>query len=132
MLVLLHQVQDTLGRTSELAGVIPSLAEILWDLESPAYVEIYSERDNLLLARGEKRMGWVLTEMELSGARGGWDSPLRLRSTESELETSEGVGTDSLLSSPAMLHLAAGGELAERFVGRCAENARGSEDASLG
>ena len=132
MLVLLQRVQDTLGRTSELSGVIPSQAEILWDLESPAYVEVYSERDNLLLTKGERRTGWVLTETDLSGAGEGWDSPLRLRSSESALETSEGAGTDSLLSSPVMLHLAAGGEMAPRFVGRCAEHAGGADRATRG
>jgi cobyrinic acid a,c-diamide synthase len=126
MLVLMQRVQDALGRTSELAGVIPSQAEILWDLESPTYVEVHSERDNLL------RTGWVLTETDLSGAGEGWDSPLRLRSSESALETSEGMGTESLLSSPVMLHLAAGGEMAPRFVGRCAEHAGGGEPATPG
>jgi cobyrinic acid a,c-diamide synthase len=132
MLVLLERVQDTLGRTSELAGVIPSQAEILWDLESPAYVEVHSERDNMLLAKGERRTGWVLTETDLSGVGEGWDSPLRLQSSESALETREGVGTASLLCSPVMLHLAAGGEMAHRFVGRCVEDAGDTEQAADG
>jgi cobyrinic acid a,c-diamide synthase len=127
MLVLLDQVQDTLGRTSELAGVISSRAEILWDLESPVYVDVFSERDNLLLAKGERRTGWVLTEVELTGVGGGWDSPLRLRSSGSGFERREGAGSDSLLCSPAMLHFAAGREMATHFVGRCAEHGGAEE-----
>jgi cobyrinic acid a,c-diamide synthase len=120
MLLLLHKVQDTLGRTSELAGVIPTQGEILWDLDDPAYVQVTSERDNLLLAKGEKGTGWVLTEIELAGGIEGRDSPLKLRGSGAARERCEGTGTDSLVCSPAMLHFAAGREIAPRFVRRCA------------
>jgi cobyrinic acid a,c-diamide synthase len=123
MMVLLRKLQDTLGRTSELAGVIDAEAEILWDLEDPAYVEVLSERDNLALARGEKAIGWVLSEMELSGAGEGWDSPLLLRGSGETPARREGAGTDSLLCTPVMLHLAADREIAPRFMRRCAEYA---------
>ena len=76
MLLLLSRLQDTLGRTSELAGVIPAQGEILWDLQDPAYVEVASLRDNLLLAKGEKVMGWVSSEVELSEASQSWEPPL--------------------------------------------------------
>jgi cobyrinic acid a,c-diamide synthase len=119
MLVMMHKLQDTLGRTSELVGVIPVQGEILWDLEDPAYVDVTSVRDNLLLAKGERITGWVLSEVELAGTVQGWDSPLAIRGAGTVCERREGVGTDSLLCSPAMLHLAAGRELAPRFVRQC-------------
>jgi cobyrinic acid a,c-diamide synthase len=127
MLLLLQKVQDTLGRTSELVGVIPAQGEILWDLEDPAYVEVTSERDNLLLAKGEKKIGWVLTEVELTRAGQGWDSPLKLRGSGAASERREGAGSDSLLCSPGLLHLAAGRDMASRFVRHCEEYAAGRD-----
>lgn len=125
MMVLLRRVQDTLGRTSELAGVIDAEAEILWDLEEPVYVDVLSERDNLVLAKGEKTTGWVFTEIELSGAGNGRDSPLLLQASGNVPARREGAGTDSLLCSPAMIHLAVEPEMARRLVHRCAEYASG-------
>ena len=57
MLCLLSKIQDSLGRTLELADVVPAEGEILWDLDQPAYIDVTAERDNLLLARGETVKG---------------------------------------------------------------------------
>ena len=76
-------------------------------------------RDNLLLAKGERATGWVLSEVELASTLQGWDSPLALRGAGATHQRREGAGTDSLLCSLAMLHLAAGRELAPRFVRHC-------------
>ena len=51
MLLLLSRLQDFLGRTVELADVIPAEGEILWEMDEPGYVEITAERDNLLLSK---------------------------------------------------------------------------------
>jgi cobyrinic acid a,c-diamide synthase len=120
MLVLLERVQDSLGRTSELAGVVPAEGEILWELEEPAYVEVTALRDNLLLAAGERVTGWVLTDADLGGPGHRWDSPLAIRSGGVVGERGEGVGTASLLCTPALIHLAASRGAAARFVQRCA------------
>ncbi len=69
MLIMLAELQDTLGRTSEFAGVIPARGEILWDLEYPAYVEVRAARDNVLLGKGDRLTGWVLSELELNRVR---------------------------------------------------------------
>jgi cobyrinic acid a,c-diamide synthase len=119
MLLLLAELQDTLGRTSELASVIQARGEILWDLEDAAYVEVTSSRDNLLLAKGEKVMGWVFSEVELSGEGQAWDSPLVLRGVGTRKERRETFGNDSLLCSPALIHMAATRGAAGRFVEGC-------------
>ncbi len=124
-MILLKRVQDSLGRTSELAGVIDAEAEILWDLQDPAYVEVLAERDNLVLAKGDKITGWVVSETELSGDGGAWDSPLLLRGSGSVPARREGAGTDSLLCSPVMIHLAADRDIGPRFVSRCAAYSAG-------
>jgi cobyrinic acid a,c-diamide synthase len=120
MLLLLDKIQDLLGRSSDLAGVVAAQGEILWDLEDPAYVEITSLRDNLLLAKGDKATGWVLTDAEVVSAGSPWDSPLEIRGEGIIGERGEGVGTDTLLCTPVLVHLAASREAASRFVGRCA------------
>ncbi len=120
MLLLLDRIQDLLGRSSDLAGVIPAQGEILWDLEDPAYVEVTSLRDNLLLAKGEKAAGWVLTDAEVVSAGPPWDSPLKIRGAGVIGERGEGVGTDTLLCTPVLVHLAASRDAASRFVRQCA------------
>jgi len=120
MLILLQELQDSLGRSSELAGVLPARGEILWDFDEPAYVAITSRRDNLLFARGESALGWVLTDAEIGTTAGGWDSPLSIKGGGVFSEWGEGVGTDSLLCSPAFVHLAGSRDSALRFVRRCA------------
>jgi cobyrinic acid a,c-diamide synthase len=127
MLILLQSVQDSLGRTSELAGVVEAEAEILWDLQDPAYVEVLAERDSLVLAKGDKITGWVFTEMEVSGPGEAWHSPLLLRGSGNAPPRREGMGTDSLLCSPAMIHLAAQREMGPRFVSRCAAYSTGQK-----
>lgn len=120
MLLLLDKVQDLLGRTSDLAGVVPAQGEVLWDLEDPAYVEVTSLRDNLLLAKGEKTTGWVLTDAEVVSAGSPWDSPLKIRGEGVIGERGEGLSTDTLLCTPVLIHLAASRDAASRLVHRCA------------
>lgn len=119
MLLLLTRVQDSLGRTVEMAGVIPGDGEILWDLEEPAYVQVEAARDNLLLAEGEQVTGWVLTDVDTSNLAAVWDPPLVVRGPGLEGEQAEGLGTESLLCSRVFLHLASTPGLAARFVEAC-------------
>ena len=119
-LVLLNTVQDSLGRTAELAGVLPGEGEILWDLEDPAYVEVTAERDNPLLEKGQKVKGWVLTDVEVLDPAPTWDPPLVLRSAGVSGEQREGAATRSLLCSRALIHLSGAPGLAGRFVQECA------------
>jgi cobyrinic acid a,c-diamide synthase len=120
MLLLMRTVQDTLGRSSELAGVIPADGEILWDLEEPAYIEVVAERDSVLLARGEAVTGWLLTEVEVTGLNDSWSPYLTVRGGRSAGERAEGIGGDALLCSRVLLHLAAAQGMASRFVRRSA------------
>ena len=119
MLLLLSKLQDTYGRTSELAGLIPAQGEILWDLESPAYVEVSARRDNVLLEKGEMVTGWALSEFELTGAGQSWDPPLVIRGAGTTTERRESFGDGALLCSPALVHLGATRRMAERFVDHC-------------
>ena len=120
MLLLLTKIQDSLGRTVELAGVLPGEGEILWDLEDPAYVHVTAEQDNLLLARGQTATGWVVTDVEAPSPGGGRDAPFAVRGAGMSGGLAEGMGTDSLLCSRVFLHLAAAPEMASRLVRRCA------------
>ena len=125
MLLLLSSVQDLLGRTSDLAGVIPVSGEILWDLEDPAHAQVVAERDTALLARGEMVTGWVLTDAEVLEPGTPWDPPLTVRATETDGGRAEGVATNSLLCSRVLMHLGARPGMAPRFVRRCAAYAAG-------
>lgn len=124
-LVLLNTVQDSLGRTVELAGVLPGEGEILWDLEDPAYVEVTAERENPLLEKGQKAKGWVLTDVEVLDPAPTWDPPLVLRGAGASGEQREGAGTRSLLCSRALIHLSGAPGLGGRFVQECAVYASG-------
>jgi cobyrinic acid a,c-diamide synthase len=119
-LVLLDTVQDSLGRTVELAGVLPGEGEILWDLEDPAYVEVTAERENPLLERGQKVRGWVLTDVEVLDPAPTWDPPLVLRTAAASGEQREGAATRTLLCSRALIHLSGAPGIAGRFVQECA------------
>ncbi len=119
-LVLLNTVQDSLGRTVELTGVLPGEGEILWDLEDPAYVEVTAERENPLLERGQKVKGWVLTDVEVLDPAPTWDPPLVLRSAGASGEQREGAATRTLLCSRALIHLSGAPGIAGRFVQECA------------
>ena len=119
-LLLLSKVQDTLGRTSELAGVIPADGESLWDLDEAAHVGVVAERDNLLLAKGETATGWVLTDAEVTAPGARWDTPLLVGSDGEPGGRSEGICTSSLFCSMVLVHLAARAGIAPRFVRQCA------------
>lgn len=120
MLILLNRVQDSLGRSSDLAGVIPAEGEILWDLREPAYVDLEAERDSVLLAKGESVMGWALTETEITDLGSAWESPLIVRGASRAGDLPEGAGSGSLLCSRVFVHLAAKPDMAPRFIRRCA------------
>ena len=123
MLFLLSRIQDSLGRTVELADVVPAEAEILWELDQPAYLDVTAERDNLLLARGETVKGWVATDAEIVNSSVGWDPPLSVRAASLGPERLEGAGTSSLLCSRVFMHLASRPGMGQRFVAKCAHHA---------
>lgn len=120
MLLLLSKVQDSLGRTVELADVIPAEGEILWEMDDPGYVDITAERDNLLLSKGETVTGWVMTDAEILMPNGSWEPPLIVRAAGESSAHVEGAGTSSLLCSRVFMHLSATLGMASRFVGQCA------------
>jgi cobyrinic acid a,c-diamide synthase len=125
-LVLLNRVQDSLGRTVELAGVLPGEGEILWDLEDAAYVELVAARENPLLEKGQRAKGWVLTDVDIPDPAPTWAPPLTLLGAGAPAKDQpEGAGTPSLLCSRALIHLAAAPGMAGRFVQECAVYASG-------
>ena len=127
MLVMLNALQDTLGRTSEMLGVIPAEGEILWDLEEPAYVEVLATRDNVLMAKGEKLRGWVTSEVEVTRAREGWDAPAVVRGVGALEERRESYGGETLFCCPALIHFGGSRGASARFVKRCEDfQAQGS------
>lgn len=120
MLLLLDRVRDTLGRTSETAGVVSAEAEIVCDLEDATYVELVSKRDNLLLAQNEEATGWLLSEVELSGPGAQWEPLFTARAAGAAQGHPEGMGGDTLVCSQVLIHLASTPGMAEGFVERCA------------
>jgi cobyrinic acid a,c-diamide synthase len=124
-LVLLNRVQDSLGRTVELAGVLPGEGEILWDLEDAAYVDIVAARENPLLDKGQRIKGWVLTDVDVPDPAPTWEPPLLMHTSAGAGEQAEGAGTRTLLCSRAFFHLAAAPGIAGRFVQECAVYASG-------
>jgi cobyrinic acid a,c-diamide synthase len=121
-LLLLDKVQDLLGRTNELAGIVKGEAEILWELNDPVRIEVTARRDNLLLAKGESVPGWLFTDAEVTEMAGAGhpDGPaLSIGGVESA-GGFDGMATDSLVCSTALVHLAARPAMASRFVRRCA------------
>lgn len=132
MLYLLEKVQDSLGRTAHLVGILPGQGEILWDLDAPVYVEVTGQRDSLLLSAGERLAGWVASEVELSTLSQDGAAPLLLRPAAAAEGVTEGVMSDNLLCSRAFVHLAGASDRAERFVRRCARYARQHETGLAG
>lgn len=120
MLLLLERVQDSLGRSSDLAGVVPAEGEILWDVEEPAYVELVATTDGPLLSRGDAVTGWALTEAEIAGSGTAWEPALEIGGEAGGGGMSEGYGTASLTASRVLIHLAALPGIAPRFVRSCA------------
>ena len=120
MLLLLSRIQDSLGRTVELAGVVPGDGEILWDLEEPVYVEVTAARDNPLMSKGQTVKGWVMTDAEVLDPTALWDPPLLVRGAGIDGEQGEGVGSGSLLCSRVLLHPASLPAMSTRFVRACA------------
>lgn len=120
MLLLLSRIQDSLGRTVELAGVVPGDGEILWDLEEPVYVEVTAARDTPLMSKGQTVKGWVMTDAEVLDPTALWDPPLLVRGAGIDGEQGEGVGNDSLLCSRVFVHPASLPAMSTRFVRACA------------
>lgn len=125
MAYLLEKVQDSLGRTLEMAGVIPQPGEILWDLESPAYLEVRGQRDSLLLSAGDVCSGWISTEFELPVPTPEGSAPFGLVAAGSSQGLPDGTMTDTLVCSRAFVHLASSAERGERFVRSCGRYASG-------
>lgn len=123
--ILLNRVQDSLGRTVELAGVLSGEGEILWDLDDAIYVDLVATRENPLLDRGQRVKGWVLTDVDVPDPAPSWDPPLMLKGVGGSGDQSEGAGTRSLLCSRALIHLAGPPSVAARFVRECAVYASG-------
>jgi len=122
-LLLFDKVQDLLGRTSDLAGVVPAEAEILWELDEPTRVTLTARRTNVLLDEGEALAGWVCSDVEvteLTGPGKGWEPALLLREAGNGADRPEGMATDTLLCSTALVHLAGRPRAAARFVRSCA------------
>jgi cobyrinic acid a,c-diamide synthase len=131
-LILLSKIQDSLGRTVELADVLPAEGEVLWELEEPAYVEVTAERDSVLLVRGETVTGWVVTDFEMVNRDAGRDAPLTVRGVGELDRQAEGAATSSLLCSRVLVHLAATPDMAPRFVRQCAAYAASRSGPSRG
>ena len=123
--ILLNRVQDSLGRTVEMAGVLPGDGEILWDLEEAAYVDLVAARENPLLDRGQRAKGWVLTDVDVPDPAPSWEPPLVLTSAGVPEGQPEGAGTRNLLCSRALIHLGGAPGIAARFVQECAVYASG-------
>ena len=124
-LILLNRVQDSLGRTVDLSGVLPGEGEILWDLEDAAYVDLLAVGENPLLDKGQRATGWVLTDVDVPDPAPTWEPPLMLRSSEFSEAQPEGAGTRTLLCSRALIHLSGAPGVAARFVQECAVYASG-------
>jgi len=90
----------------ELAGVLPGEGEILWDLEDPAYVEVTAGRETVLLDKGQKARGWVLTDAEVLDPAPTWIRRWCCTVRKVPGEQREGASTRSLLCSRALIHLA--------------------------
>lgn len=123
-LLLFDRVQDLLGRTSDMAGVVPVQAEILWELDEPARLELTALHSGPLLGEGDAAPGWLLTDAEvtdLTGRTGGLQPALMVRGAgEGGEGRPDGMATDTLLCSTALLHLAGRAGTASRFVRSCA------------
>lgn len=120
MLLLLNAVQDLLGRSSDLAGVVPANGEILWDFEEPGYAEVMAGRDTVLLEQGEIVTGWELTDAEVATPPAPLDSPFMVREAGAAGGRLAGMGTESFACCRMLVHLASNPKIGQRFVRRCA------------
>jgi len=145
LLLLLRRVQDTIGRSCDMAGVIEAEAEVVWDLEEPVYVELAAASDGLLLAENDRVLGWTFAEVEISspgdsasprdswapafwakepGHIGGLSASGGSRRQPGGIypgrtDVPEGFSSASLLGSRFFVHLASVPGMAARFVERC-------------
>jgi cobyrinic acid a,c-diamide synthase len=119
MVYFLRRVQDTRGRTFELAGVLPSDGEILSELEEPAYFEVRAERPTLPLGPGETIQGWMVTDADIMHAPVTRSFPLSVREHGAVDWQLEGAATPTLLCSRILFHLASAPGTARRFIDTC-------------
>lgn len=123
MLYFLRRLQDPLGRTHELAGVLSTDGELLGDLDEPAYLSVRAERETLLLGIRESVTGWVAAdaEMEAPASRG---FPLSVLGEGWPARQLEGAATSTFLCSRVLVHLASCPTGTRRFVAACADYER--------
>jgi cobyrinic acid a,c-diamide synthase len=124
MLYFLRRLQDPLGRTHELAGVLPADGELLGDLDEPAYLSVRAERDTLLLGAGETVTGWVAADAEILEAPVSRGFPLSVGGEGWPARQLEGAATNTLLCSRVLVHLASCPTGTRRFVAACADYER--------
>jgi Cobyrinic acid a,c-diamide synthase len=130
MLYFLRRLQDPVGRTHELAGVLPAEGELLGDLDEPAYLSVRAERDTLLLASGEAVTGWVAADAEILEAPVSRGLPLSVEGEGWPARQREGAATSTLLCSRVLLHLASCPGGTRRFLAACAAYERSGSMAS--
>lgn len=123
MLYFLRRLQDPLGRSHELAGVLSADGELLGDLDEPTYLSVKAERDTLLLGTGETVTGWVVADAEMDApvSRG---FPLSVGGEGWPARQLEGAATSTLLCSRVLVHLASCPPGTRRFVAACADYER--------
>jgi cobyrinic acid a,c-diamide synthase len=123
MLYFLRRLQDPLGRSHELAGVLLADGELLGDLDEPTYLSVKAERDTLLLGTGETVTGWVVADAEMDApvSRG---FPLSVGGEGWAARQLEGAATSTLLCSRVLVHLASCPPGTRRFVAACADYER--------
>lgn len=119
MVYFLRRVQDTRGRTFDLAGVLPSEGEILTELEEPTYFDVRAERSTLLLEAGETIHGWMVTDADIMHAPVTRSFPLSVRQHGTGDWQLEGAATPTLLCSRILVHLASAPGTACRFIDAC-------------
>jgi cobyrinic acid a,c-diamide synthase len=130
MLYFLRRLQDPLGRTHELAGVLSADGELLGDLDEPTYLSVRAERDTLLLGNGETVTGWVAADAEIMEAPVSRGFPLSVGGEGWPARQLEGAATSTLLCSRVLVHLASCPTGTRRFVAACADYERSGSVAS--
>lgn len=125
MLYFLRRLQDPLGRSHELAGVLPAEGELLGELEEPVYVDVQAERDCLIFQGGERVTGWVVADAEIMEAPVSRGFPLSLLGSGWPERQLEGAAAGQLLCSRVLVHLASRPALVSRFLGACQDYVAG-------
>lgn len=119
MTYLLRRVQDSMGRSHDMAGIIPATAEIIADLDDAAFLEVRAEKDTVLLERGETVTGWITQDVELAEAPVSRDYALAVRHREWEASLGEGAAAKRLFCSRVLIHPASCRRGMAKFVASC-------------